>query len=134
MTPPIIPDSHHDLLDEQVAALATVTADGYPQVTGVWFLYEDGQLRLSLNTARYKTRNLRERPKCSLFLLDLQNPYRYLEVRGEARIEPDDEHVFARRLAQKYGGTEFWRHDLPGERRVIVTIDPVRVRAVDMSG
>jgi PPOX class probable F420-dependent enzyme len=132
MTPPI-PDTHRDLLDGQVAALAAVTADGYPQVTAVWFLYEDGDLLLSLNTARYKTRLLRKRPRCTLFLLDLQNPYRYLELRGEARIEADDDSAFARRLAQKYGGTEFWTHDQPGEKRVMVTIDLVRVRAVDMS-
>ena len=134
MTHASIPDTHRDLLASQVAALATVTADGYPQVTGVWFLYEEGELRLSLNTARYKTRILRERPRCSLFVLDLQNPYRYLEVRGEARIDPDDDYVFARRLAEKYGGVEFWKHDQAGERRVRVTIDPVRVRAVDMGG
>jgi PPOX class probable F420-dependent enzyme len=127
-----IPDTHRDLLDSQVAALATVTADGYPQVTAVWFLHDDGRLRLSLNTARFKTRNLRERPRCTLFVLDLQNPYRYLEVRGEARIEPDDDYAFARRLAAKYGGTEFWTHDQPGQKRVVVTIEPERIRAVDM--
>jgi hypothetical protein len=47
-------------------------------MTEVWFLYEDGQLRLSLNTSRLKTRNLRERPRCSRLLLDVENPYRYL--------------------------------------------------------
>ena len=51
-------------------------------------------------------------------LLDLQIPYRYLEVRGTARIEPDDDLTFARKLGAKYD-TDFWVHDGPGESRVV---------------
>lgn len=127
------PDSHRDLLDAQFASLATVNSDGFPQVTEVWFLYEDGALKTSLNSSRVKTRNLMKRPQCSLFLLDLQNPYRYLEVRGNARIEPDDDYTFARKVGEKYD-TDLSVHDRQGETRVVVTIEPVNVRAVDMSG
>jgi PPOX class probable F420-dependent enzyme len=121
------PETHRDLLDAQVASLATVGRDGFPQVTEIWFLYDEGDVKLSLNTVRAKTRNLQRDPKCSLFVLDLQNPYRYLEVRGTAHIEPDDDLTFARRLGAKYD-TEFWIHDGPGESRVVITIDPVRIR------
>jgi PPOX class probable F420-dependent enzyme len=127
------PESHRDLLDAQVASLATVGKRGYPQLTEVWFLLDDGELKISLNDSRLKTRNLRQRPQCSLLVLDLQNPYRYLEVRGKARIEPDDDYAFARRFGEKYGGADLSEHDGPGESRVVVTIDPVNVRAVDMS-
>jgi PPOX class probable F420-dependent enzyme len=127
------PTSHRDLLDGQVATLATIGRDGFPQVTEVWFLHEDGELKLSLNTARLKTRILRRRPQCSLLILDMANPYRYLEVRGNARIEPDDDYVFARRLGAKYDA-DLKVHDQPGESRVVVTIEPVNVYAVDMSG
>jgi PPOX class probable F420-dependent enzyme len=89
------PDSHRDLLDAEVASLATIGDDGFPQSTELWFLHEDGELKISLNTTRLKTRNLRKRPQCSLLLLDLKNPYRYLEVRGRARIQPDDDYAFA---------------------------------------
>jgi hypothetical protein len=34
----IIPDSHRDLLDAQVATLATIGGDGFPQLTELWFL------------------------------------------------------------------------------------------------
>jgi len=125
------PDSHRDLLEAQVATLATINGRGYPQLTEVWFLYEDGQLKLSLNTSRLKTRNLMRRPRCSLLLLDLQNPYRYLEVRGEARIAPDADREFARRVGAKYGA-DLSVHDRPEDSRVIVTIEPVNVYAVDM--
>jgi PPOX class probable F420-dependent enzyme len=128
------PDSHSDLLDAQVASLATVGGDGFPQVTEIWFLHADDELKLSLNTARLKTRNLEKRPKCSLQLLDLENPYRYLVVRGNAKIEPDDDYAFAKRLGAKYGGADVSAHDQPGDTRVVVTIEPTNVYAVDMSG
>jgi PPOX class probable F420-dependent enzyme len=86
------PESHRDLLDGQVASLATIGSNGFPQVTEVWFLHDDRELKLSLNDSRLKTRNLQKRSQCSLLLLDLENPYRYLEVRGTARIEPDDDY------------------------------------------
>ena len=128
------PDSHRDLLDAQVATLATIGANGFPQLTEVWFLYDDGELKTSLNSSRLKTRNLQKRPQCSLFLLDLQNPYRYLEVRGNAKLESDDDYEFARKLGAKYGGADLSEHDKPGESRVVVTIEPANVYAVDMSG
>ncbi len=127
------PDSHSDLLDAQVASLATIGGDGFPQMTEVWFLHDDGELKLSLNTARLKTRNLEKRPKCSVMLLDLENPYRYLVVRGNARIEPDDDYAFAGKVGAKYSA-DLKVHDQPGEKRVVVTIEPTNVYPVDMSG
>ena len=127
------PDSHSDLLDAQVASLATIGGDGFPQLTEVWFLHDDGELKLSLNTARLKTRNLIKRPKCSVMLLDLQNPYRYLVVRGNARVEPDDDYAFANKLGAKYSADPKV-HDQPGDKRVVVTIEPTNVYPVDMSG
>jgi PPOX class probable F420-dependent enzyme len=127
------PDSHADLLQGEFASLATLGADGFPQQTEVWFLHDGEALRLSLNASRLKTRNLARRPECSIMLLDLANPYRYLEVRGVARLEPDDDYAFADRVGAKYGA-DLRQHDGPGDRRVIVTIDPSNVYAVDMSG
>ena len=127
------PDSHSDLLDAQVASLATIGGDGFPQLTEVWFLHDDGELKLSLNTARLKTRNLIKRPKCSVMLLDLQNPYRYLVVRGNARVEPDDDYAFANKVGVKYSA-DLKVHDQPGDKRVVVTIEPTNVYPVDMSG
>lgn len=127
------PESHRDLLDAQVATLATIGRDGLPQLTEVWFLYDEGELKISLNTSRLKTRNLLKRPQCSLLILDLENPYRYLEVRGAARIEPDDDYAFADKAGAKYH-SDLREHDNPGESRVVVTIVPANVYAVDMRG
>src|ERR1700744_2851847 len=95
------PDTHRDLLDAKFATLATIASNGAPQLTEVWFLYDDGELKVWLNTARAKTRNLIVRPTCSLFILDLENPYRYVDVRGRARIEPDDDYVLADKVGAK---------------------------------
>ncbi len=127
------PDSHRDLLDARFATLATIGKNGGPQLTEVWFLFEDGEAKVSLNETRLKTRNLRARPRCSLFVLDLANPFRYLDVRGTARIEPDDDYAFADRVGVKYGGVDLRGNDGPGEKRVMVTIEPSNVFAVDMN-
>jgi PPOX class probable F420-dependent enzyme len=127
------PASHRDLLDAQVATLATVGADGLPQLTEVWFVHEDGEIKLSLNDSRQKTKNLQAQPACSLLILDLETPYRYLEVRGRARLEPDPDYTFADKVGAKYGGADLRAHDRPGESRVVVTIEPDRVYDVDMT-
>jgi PPOX class probable F420-dependent enzyme len=126
-----IPDSHQDLLDGQIATLATVGPDGRPQVTAVWFLAEEGKVRISLNTARQKVKNLQRDPRSTVFILDPANPYRYLELRGDAVIEPDDDYAFADRVGAKYS-SDLRTRDKPGESRVVVTLDPVRVNAVKL--
>jgi PPOX class probable F420-dependent enzyme len=129
-----VPASHRDLLDSDVATLATIDVRGFPQLSGVWFLFDEGEAKISLNTARRKTKNLEARPQCSLFILDLANPYRYLEIRGRARLEPDPDYDFADKVGAKYGGTDLRVIDRPGESRVVVTIEPVKVWAVNMRG
>jgi PPOX class probable F420-dependent enzyme len=128
-----VPDSHRDLLDAPVAVLATVGADGRPQVSAVWFLADDDKVQVSLNTSRQKTKNLTERPAATLFILDTANPARYLELRGDVKIAPDDDYAFADQVGAKYGGIDLRTIDQPGDRRVVVTIEPVRTNAVDMS-
>ncbi len=127
-----LPEEYRYLLDANVATLATVEPDGTPQLSELWFLHDEGEIRLSLNTARRKTQNLAQRPQCSLLILDLENPFKYVEIRGRARIE-DDDGSFAHKLHSKYGA-DVAAYDKPGEGRVVVTIEPTRIRPVDMSG
>lgn len=130
-----IPASHLDLLTTDVATLATVGRDGYPQVTALWFLYDDdGLVKLSLNTARQKTKNLQSDPQCTLFILDRANPMRTLEIRADAMISPDDDYTFATKFGRKYGNIDLRVMDRPGEKRVVVTLQPVKVNATDLRG
>ncbi len=97
-----IPDSHRDLLERDFVTLATVGEDGYPQVSEVWFLAEGDQVAMSLNTTRQKVKNLEAEPACTVLLLDLQNPYRYLEIRGTAVVAPDEDLAFAKQVGAMY--------------------------------
>jgi PPOX class probable F420-dependent enzyme len=125
---PVIPASHRALLDAPVGVLATIGPDGFPQVTALWFLYDAaaGVVRFSLNTARQKTKNLRARPQAAFLVLDPTNPYRTLEIRGRAELQPDDDYAVADQVGQKYGA-DLRKLDNPGERRVAVTLRPVKV-------
>jgi PPOX class probable F420-dependent enzyme len=128
MTTPEIPDTHKDLLNAQVGVLGTIGASGRPQLSATWFLAEGDTVKISLNTARQKVKNLRADPKVSFLILAPDNPYKYVELRGDAEITADDDYSFADKLGAKYGAN-LRERDQPGEVRVVVTIKPARVVA-----
>jgi PPOX class probable F420-dependent enzyme len=130
---PSIPASHLDLLEASVAVLATVGPDGRPQQSVVWFLADGDLVRVSLNDSRQKTKNLLRNPVVDLLVLDLAHTYRYLEIRGDAQLEPDPDYVIADRVGAKYGNADLRDHDRPGQSRVVLTIRPTTINAVDMS-
>lgn len=125
---PEIPASHHDLLEtNQAVILATDGVDGFPQVSAVWYLVDDGTVKLSLNTARQKTKNLLRRQEATLFFFDPSNPYRTLEIRARAEITPDPDYAFADRVGARYGGANLRERDLPGESRVTASFTPIKI-------
>ncbi len=128
-----IPEAFTDLLDAPFATLATVGADGRPQLSAVGFLHDDGQLKVSLHASRQKTKNLTRNPAVNLFILDPRNPMRYLEVRGDAELEPDTDYALAGRFRAKYRGVDLREMDGGDQRRSAVVIRPSRVVAVDLS-
>ena len=128
MTTPEIPDSHKDLLNAQVGVLGTIGVSGRPQLSATWFLADGETVKISLNTTRQKVKNLRAEPKVSFLIFDPANPYKYVELRGDAEITPDDDYAFANQVGAKYG-SDLRDRDQPGETRVVVAIKPVRVVA-----
>ena len=124
------PDSHKDLLGKKAfASLATVSASGGPQVTPVWFDADGGLIRINTAKGRVKDRNLRRNPVVALAVMDPDNPYRYVQVRGrvaEVTETGADAHIDA--LARKYLGVDRYPYRQPGEVRVIFTIRPERVQ------
>jgi len=125
MTQPI-PESHRDLLDKKALAhLATLMPDGRPQLTPVWCDFDGTYVRINSAKGRRKDRNMRRDPRVSLSLCDPDNPYRYLEIRGEiVEITEDgaDEHID--QLAQKYLGVDKYPNRQAGEVRVMYKIAP----------
>ena len=124
-----VPESHRDVIgSSQVVTLATIGPDGFPQVSATWFLLEDdGTIALSLNTARQKVKNLERQPEASLFFIDPVSPYRTVEIRARADVQPDADYAFADRVGAKYGGQNLREMDKPGETRVVARFEPINV-------
>ena len=128
------PDSHRDLLDAQVASLATIGGDGFPQMTEVWFLHDDDELKLSLNTRPSEDPKSREAAEVQPDDSSTSRTRTAISwCAGNARIDPDDDYAFADKLGAKYSA-DVKVHDQPGDKRVVVTIEPTKVYPVDMSG
>lgn len=124
-----IPNSHIGLLESnQIVVLSTIGPAGEPQTTALWFLYEDGQLKMSINETRQKLKNLRQDPRASALLIDPANPYKTLELRGHVNVEDDSNYEFADRVGQKYNAT-MREMDKPGELRTQVTLVVEKVNA-----
>ena len=128
-----IPDSFAALLEAPVATLATIGPDGRPQLSAVWFLNDDGDLKVSLHATRQKTKNLRRNPAVNLFILDPQNPMRYLEIRGDAEVTEDPDYSVADKVGAKYGGANLRQMDGDDTRRTYITVRPTRVVAIDLA-
>lgn len=125
-----LPESHLDLLDAPTTiALSTVGADGYPQVTAIWFVRDGDTIVTSLTTDRQKYKNAARHPQVTLFLTDPQNPMRTLEIRGDFVAEPDPELATLRRVIARYGIDDLDSFPAPKDNRVTVTITPHRVVA-----
>jgi PPOX class probable F420-dependent enzyme len=123
------PASHLDLLDNAgVASLATLGADGYPQVTAIWFMRVGDTIVTSLTTQRQKYKNAVRHPQVTLFLIDPANPFRTIEIRGDLTTEPDPELETLRAVVAHYG-QDFETFPAPKTDRVKVTIVPHRVVA-----
>jgi PPOX class probable F420-dependent enzyme len=124
-----IPDKFKDLLQKKAfASLATLMPDGSPQVTPVWFDVDGGHIRVNSAKGRVKDRNMRRAPRVALAILDPDNPYRHVAVRGrvvDVTEQGADAHIDA--LAKKYLGQDRYPGRAPGEVRVIYRIVPERV-------
>jgi PPOX class probable F420-dependent enzyme len=122
-----IPEAFMDLMTEKkaLASLATVMANGSPQVTPVWFDYADGKVRVNVAKGRVKVRNMPEGAKVALAIIDPDNGYRYIQVRGvvsKVTEEGADAHIDG--LAKKYLGQDKYPFGQPGEVRVLFEIEP----------
>jgi PPOX class probable F420-dependent enzyme len=126
MAQKVIPDSHLDLFQKKAFAnLATLMPDGQPQVTPVWVDYDGRYVLINTSANRQKDKNMQRDPRVALSIMDPDNPYRYLEVRGrvaERTLDGADRHIDA--MAKKYLGKDKYPWSQPGEARVLYKIEP----------
>ncbi len=120
-----------DLLRDDRKALAnvgTVMSDGSPQVTPMWFDYDGKVIRVNSAKGRVKDRNMRRNPAVAVSIVDPDNAYRYVAVRGRViEITEDGADAHIDRLAKKYLGEDQYPHRRQGEVRVTYKIAPERV-------
>jgi len=129
-----IPDKFLDLVTKKkaFANLATVMPDGSPQVTPVWVDYADGLIKVNTAKGRTKARNMKTGSRVALSILDPDNPYRHLAVRGRVKRMTEqgaDAHIDA--LAKKYLGQDKYPYRRPGEVRQIYEIEPLHTNTME---
>ena len=130
---PAIPEKYLDLFQQKkaFANLATVMPDGSPQVTPVWFDYKSGVIRVNTAKGRVKARNMKEGSRVALAIMDPDNPYRHIQVRGRVKRmteEGADKHINA--LTKKYLGQDKYPSAQPGEVRLIYEIVPTSASVI----
>lgn len=128
MTPAL--EKYRDLVTDKkaFAHLATVLPDGSPHVTPMWFDFDGTHFRFNSARGRVKVRNMARAPRVAFSIVDPDNAYRYVTVRGQVVEETEqgaDAHIDT--LARKYIGQDRYPWRGPGEVRVLyrVTVDRV---------
>ena len=121
-----IPQEFEDLFRKKsFGHLATLMPDGRPQTTPVWVDFDGACVLVNTADERQKVENLERDPRVAISILDPEDPYRYLEVRGRVVAmtrEGADQHID--RLAQRYLGKDRYPWRGEGERRVLLRIEP----------
>jgi PPOX class probable F420-dependent enzyme len=128
----VIPDSHLDLFKKKAFAnLATLMPGGEPQVTPVWVDYDGRYVLINTAENRQKDKNLTRDARVALAIMDPDNPYRYLEIRGrvaERTHDGADQQIDS--LAKRYLGKDKYPFRQPGEVRVIFKIQPEHTTSI----
>jgi PPOX class probable F420-dependent enzyme len=122
----MIPKEYEDLLERPlIGHLATVRPDGLLQSNPSWYHWDGSRLRLSTTKQRQKFTNVTKDPRVALSVTDPENPYRYLEVRGEVEsVDDDTDRAFINSMAKRYVDKDEYPWDPPGAERIIIVVRP----------
>ena len=123
---PIIPEGYEDILESTALVhVATIGPHGEPQNNPVWFGWDGEHVKFSQTKGRQKYRNLGRDPRIAFSIVDPENAYRYIEIRGEvARIEEDPNLDFINAMAKKYLGMDKYPYHQPDDERVVIFVKP----------
>jgi len=125
---PIIPASHLDLVENaRIAAFTTIGPSGYPQTGAIWFSLEDGLIRSSQQPVRQRMKNVAQHPRASLFIIDPDDPFATIDIRGDVTVEDDTDLNYLSRMLEKYGQS-LRDFRLPTDGRVVMSLHPRRIR------
>lgn len=124
MTPDLL-----DLLNKRSPCfLATIMADGSPQLTETWVDTDGEHVIINTVVGFLKVRNVERDPRVAVAIQDPENPFRFIQVRGTVISMTTDggaEHID--RLSQKYTGKPYPWYGGRDQQRIILTIEPEKV-------
>lgn len=125
----MIPEEYRDLFErEAFGHLATVMPDGTPQVTPVWVDHDDGHVLVNTARGRRKEKNLRRTPKAGVSVIDPDDPYRFVSIRGAVELTEEGAVDHINELARRYMGVdEYPNLDEEEGARVIVRLSADQV-------
>ena len=105
------------------AHLATVRANGSPKLDPVWIdLVDESTVIMATGEDSLKTQNIVRDPRVAISIVDIDNPYEELQMRGTCAVEPDADMAVLDALSRKYTGKAFpARGDTGVALRVTVT-------------
>ena len=125
-----IPESHYDILEgKNFAQVAMVMPNGSLANNIVSFNWDGEYVRFSTIKSRQKYKNLLADQRIAVCIVDPENAWRYLEIRGRVEIEEDKDRAFINSIAKKYMNQDEYPFDRPADERVTLTVIPSRVRA-----
>lgn len=132
--PAVIPDSHRDLFERPICGvLATMLSSGFPQANVVWCDIDGDDVLISTTLERTKGRNMAERPRATVLVVDPDDGNRWIQVRGSVAITETDAVQLVDRLTRAYtshvhyygGLVDLGQQQL--ETRILCRIHPTRV-------
>jgi PPOX class probable F420-dependent enzyme len=112
-----------------ICHFVTLNPDGSPQVTPVWVDHDGDQILINTAEGRKKPRNLQRDKRVAVEVVDPNDAYRVLSLTGHvAAMEHEGADAHIDRLAKKYLGADTYPFRNPQEQRVILRIEPDRIR------
>lgn len=122
-----IPDTFASALaGRSLLTVATTAADGAPQSSPVWFIWDDETFKFVVDNGGKKARDIQRDPRISVSLFDLNSPINYIEVRGKATVAIDRDNAIADQLARKYLSIERQPWTTAENAFLVVTVHPER--------
>jgi PPOX class probable F420-dependent enzyme len=108
------------------AALTTLLPGGHPQTQVMWVDANEQHLLINTEVHRQKFRNVGRDPRVTVTIWDKEDPYRFVEVRGEVveKVKGQEARKHIDELSQKYRGKPY-QTQIRSER-VVLRIAPSR--------
>ena len=109
--PPLPQELQEVLAKPNPAVIGTVTSEGAPITVPTWYVWEDGRALVSMDEGRRRLDHLRRDPRVSLTVLDGDQWYRHISLRGRMTLHDDPDLAEVDRISNHYTGNPYAQRD-----------------------